>query len=61
MKNLNRKNAIVMGIGLLMLSVAQIAAHYNPNMPDSYKGFFMGTGLGIMILGLIKNKPKRAS
>jgi hypothetical protein len=57
MKKNNR--SIFLFIGLLIISVSQIVLHFT-TMPDFVTGSLMGIGIGIMLLAIIRPKPKAA-
>ncbi len=43
-----------MAIGILLISASILMVQLFPSLPDFPKGFLEGTGIGIMIMGLIK-------
>ncbi len=53
MKKVNRKPQILIFVGLLTTSFVQIIQHYEI-MPDFLYGSFLGIGIGISLLGVIK-------
>lgn len=50
------QKSILISIGLMISSVAQIVSHFM-TMPDFVRGSFIGIGIGVMILAFIK--PRR--
>jgi|GEM_PF-1215953 len=52
---------LIMALGMLLISASIIIAQFFPSVPNFPKGFLEGTGIGIMIMGLIKwSKMKKA-
>ncbi|TDO20848.1 hypothetical protein [Pedobacter duraquae] len=60
MKKTNVSKAVLMLLvsGLLLTSVVPVVNRYYP-MPDALNGFFMGMGLAIEVLALIKMDKNR--
>lgn len=56
---MNKKQKLLLIIGLLMSTTTQIAMHYR-TFPDGVYGTFSGIGLGCMILALFYKKHTSA-
>lgn len=51
---------IILFIGALFMASSQIVSHY-VNVPDFWNGLMLGTGIGLMLIGLKrKNKSEVA-
>jgi hypothetical protein len=60
MKKQDGTTRILLGIGLLLNSTAALVKDYLP-VPDFFRGFMAGLGLGLMIFGLIRMRNSRRS
>lgn len=55
-----KKSKVLLASGILICSFSQIITHYF-SLEDSFKGLFMGFGIGALLIGLLqlKNNYKR--
>lgn len=55
-----RKTRALLLVGIFVIAMAQIVNHYAV-LPDPIHGAFMGAGIGLMALSLIRGKFSAAS
>lgn len=60
MKKQDGTTRILLIVGLLFSSTAGLVKDYIP-VPDFFRGFMAGLGLGLMIFGLIRMRNSRLS
>lgn len=58
MKRIDKKYLILLTLGAFVMSFSFILTHY-VTVTDAVDGFLKGTGLGLMILGLIVLAKKK--
>lgn len=55
----HQKSAILIAFGLLIMATTQIGVHFT-SVSDFAYGLGMGTGLGLILTGLLKLRKDRA-
>ncbi len=58
MNKINKKTAVLLAIGMFIISAAQIISHKYKTLPDLYSGILAGFGLGLMIVALTLGNKK---
>jgi hypothetical protein len=60
MNKLSKKTAVLLAIGMFIISAAQIISHKYKQLPDLYSGLLAGVGIGLMILALMRSSVKHS-
>lgn len=55
----NKKAFRIIAIGILIMNINYLLLHYFINLSDVWQGLLQGTGIGVMIGGLIKMRKRR--
>jgi len=53
----NKKTAILLVIGIMIIAITQLILHFT-KLPDYLNGIFFGIGIGILIIALLSRKFK---
>ncbi len=56
----NQKSFLLIVLGLLFTVLIKIVSHY-AHFGDITEGFFMGAGIGLMVMGLLTKRQKPAN
>ena len=53
----NKKTAILLGFGILIIAITQLILHFT-KLPDYLNGIFFGIGTGFLIYALLSRSVK---